>query len=426
MINNIILKNFKLFKAETTLPLSNLNLLTGINGRGKSTVLQSLLLMKQSPEYDRTTNKIIFNGDDVKLGSFKDVKNVNTPPSEYIELGFEYSDFKIKYLLSQNTSDPMVGDISRIEISGVLAMSSPTEIEFNLQKKGESFEVTKIKGAEDEPFTTYLYDLFISEIALVSFHENWDCEEVRKSLNFSKVHYVSADRVGPKLFYNEKSLKEFYTVGSLGEDTVNVLYHSKEQSVDATFVDSIAKLFHVSTEDLGRTVDLQTQFWLSKIFDGAKYEIKHVEEANLLTFGISPDGTFNYYKPTNVGYGFSYVLPIIIEGLIAKPGDILIVENPEAHLHPHAQSILAKFLTLVSLKSVQVIIESHSEHILNGLRIPIYDNVISKDHLNVLYFDRNVENYFTRIDVGEKGKISNWPPDFFDQSTKDLNYLFGI
>lgn len=423
MIKKLILKNFKLFKTETSIPLSNLNLLTGINGRGKSTVLQSILLMKQSPEFDRTTSKLFFNGEDVKLGSFKDVKNVSTQSSENIELSFQYDKFIIKYLLNQNTNDLMVADINEIDVKGLI---EGADVDFKLIKNGDFYDVRKLFQNENGSFTTNLYDLFINDITLAQHSENWDCEAVKSTINFSKVHYVSADRVGPKLFYKEKSLKEFPTVGALGEDTVNVLYHSKETPVDAAFVDNISRLFHVATEDLGRTVDLQAQFWLSKIFDGAKYEIKPVEEANLLTFGISPDGTFNYYKPTNTGYGFSYVLPIIIEGLIAKPGEILIVENPEAHLHPHAQSILAKFLTLVSLKNVQVIIESHSEHILNGLRIPVYDNVIPKEHLNVLYFDRNLENYFLQIDIGDKGKISNWPPDFFDQSTKDLNYLFGI
>ena len=146
----------------------------------------------------------------------------------------------------------------------------------------------------------------------------------------------------------------------------------------------------------------------------------------MLTFNISPDGTFNYYKPTNVGFGYSYVLPIIVAGLIAQPGDLLIVENPEAHLHPHAQSIIAKFLTLVSLNDVQVIIESHSEHILNGLRIPVYDKIISSNDLNVLYFDRNYEQPYIKIKIEDDGGITNWPLDFFDQSTKDLNYLFGL
>lgn len=92
------------------------------------------------------------------------------------------------------------------------------------------------------------------------------------------------------------------------------------------------------------------------------------------------------------------------------------MENPEAHLHPCAQSIISKFLTLVSLNDVQVIIESHSEHILNGLRIPVYDKIIPADNLNVLYFDRTFETPFIKINIEKDGGIKDWPADFFDQS----------
>ena len=95
-------------------------------------------------------------------------------------------------------------------------------------------------------------------------------------------------------------------------------------------------------------------------------------------------------------------------------------------MHPAAQSNLAKFLTLVSLNGVQIFIESHSEHILNGLRIEVYDKVIQNKDLNVLYFDKDLETVFKKIKVEEDGGIKNWPPNFFDQATKDLNYLFGI
>jgi predicted ATPase len=119
-------------------------------------------------------------------------------------------------------------------------------------------------------------------------------------------------------------------------------------------------------------------------------------------------------------------LPIIDSGLIAKPGEILIIENPEAHLHPYAQSIIAKFLSLVSKTGVQVFIESHSDHILNGLRIEVYDQVIKNEDLNVLYFDNDLDSIYTKIEIDSEGGVLNWPEKFFDQATKDLNYLYGM
>jgi predicted ATPase len=421
MINKVVLKNFKLFKEETSIPLSNINLLTGINGRGKSTVLQAFLLMKQSPGFDRTTNKLILNGEDVSLGGFIDIRNVRTRP---ISFKFIYDNFFIKYDFQENIEDPMVADIKQVTIRSI---GTPQKFEYKLKRNKDAFKLTSTYNKKFTPLTVSLYDMFISETSLALNKKVLeDCNYVNDNVNFSKVHYVSSDRIGPQLYHHDKTLKGFFSVGPRGEDAVMVLYHSKNKPVGKKFINNLGKFFHVIPEEIGTTVELQVGFWLDKLFSGAKYEIKPIPSANLLTFKISPDGGFEYFTTTNVGYGYSHVLPLLVAGLIAEPGEILIVENPEAHLHPHAQSMIAKFLTLVSLNDVQVIIESHSEHILNGLRIPVYNGVIPNSHLNVLYFARENQKYFKKIFVNEKGGISDWPQDFFDQATRDLNYLFGF
>ena len=82
MINKLILQNFKLFKDKIEFPLSKLNLLTGVNGRGKSSVIQPLLLLMQSPAHDRNSDSIQFNGNCVSLGSFEDAKNIENTIKE--------------------------------------------------------------------------------------------------------------------------------------------------------------------------------------------------------------------------------------------------------------------------------------------------------------------------------------------------------
>jgi predicted ATPase len=132
------------------------------------------------------------------------------------------------------------------------------------------------------------------------------------------------------------------------------------------------------------------------------------------------------YRPVNVGFGYSYALPIIVSGLVAKPGERLIVENPEAHLHPYAQSQLIKFLAKVSATGVQVFIESHSDHVLNAMRIAVLDKVIEHGNLNVLYFDRSASQRVEQIPVKEDGSIEYWPVGFFDQTDKDFERLFSV
>ena len=420
MLTKLILKNFKLFKDQTEVPLAQINLFTGVNGRGKSTVLQSFLLLMQSTQHDRTTENIHFNGSCVNLGFFEDVKNIQNGPSTPVSLGFIFSSevihYGIDYTIIYEPEDQLIGKISNIMINGGY---EGKPFQYAITQEGDSMLFSDIQG--NKIHFPSIYDLFIP-----SQFQDEILSNIYNSLSFLKVHYISADRIGPKLYYTSVSQKKFNSTGATGENTVSTLFHSRDLIVDANFIDNISAFFNVVTEELDKTVAGQTNFWLDKIFYGAKYEIKEVVETNLLKFQISPDGNFDFHKPTNVGYGFSYILPIIVSGLISKPGEMMIIENPEAHLHPYAQSVIAKFLTLVSLKDVQVIVESHSEHILNGLRIPVFEGIIKKEDLNVLYFDRSEKSQFSVIELDTEGGIRNWPKDFFDQSTKDFNHLLGL
>ena len=119
-------------------------------------------------------------------------------------------------------------------------------------------------------------------------------------------------------------------------------------------------------------------------------------------------------------------MPIIVSGLIAKNNQILIVENPEAHLHPKAQSRLIKFLAKVSKTGVQVLIESHSDHILNALRIAVLDKIVTSEQANILYFPQKIGQPIVQIVIQPDGKIEEWPEGFFDQMDIDFNRLFGI
>ena len=408
MLNKITLQNFKLFKNKVEIPLSNLNLLTGINGRGKSTVLQSFLLMKQSPEFNRNTNKLIFNGDYIQLGNIKDVKNIDSSLNDNIEFGFHYladsgDAFNVIYKFKANEDNSLDATINEILIENLKGFKN-----YKIFEKGNKVVCVDEEGKEDE-HSNY-FNLFIkSEDKIIS--------TIESTINLSKIHYVSADRIGPKLYYSKQSLKEFASVGSIGENTINLLWHKQNEPV----YDNLCE-----DEDLPKIVETQLNYWFGLIFDGAKTKLNEINETELLSFRFNTGATPNYCLATNVGYGFSYILPIIVSGLIAKKGEILIIENPEAHLHPFAQSILARFLTKVSENGVQVIIESHSEHFLNGLRVSVFDKIIRNDQLNILYFDNNLEKPYVKIDVDDDGGIEKWPSNFFDQATKDLNHLFGI
>lgn len=365
MIESISLTNFKLFKEKTIFDhLKKINLLTGVNGRGKSTFLQSMLLAKQTLLKSTSVKRLILNGDYVSLGNALDVKNEETSRDEPIE--FTYIVKGNEYVFSYHADER---DNQTLENSGM------------------------------EPNV--------------------------KSVGLDRVQYISAERIGPRLQYIKSSSD--FVVGAKGEYAVDVLARSikNEEVIPESFVKMIAKLFSMEEDEIERGVNEQVEYWMTKMFSKTVVNVQPIEDANIDVMKFSALKSRGS-KPTNVGFGYSYAFPILVAGLTSKDGDVLIIENPEAHLHPSAQSVIAKFLACVAMQGVQVFIESHSEHILNSLRVMIKQNRIENEDVKVLYFDSEYPTHFKSIPIDPKGRLPEWPNGFFDQAEKDLNILLDL
>uniref|UniRef100_UPI00131525A3 AAA family ATPase n=1 Tax=Candidatus Symbiothrix dinenymphae TaxID=467085 RepID=UPI00131525A3 len=212
------------------------------------------------------------------------------------------------------------------------------------------------------------------------------------------------------------NLPEFLHVGPRGEHTINILANSMN-------LNNVNDLLYRGND--AKSVLQQTIEWLGYIFDGAKIDIKGRDKESSVLYMLLNNKNNSYtYKPANVGFGYSYVLPLIVTGLIAKPGEIIIIENPEAHLHPKAQARIAEFFAKIASCGVQVFIESHSEHILNGLRVSALNPeiAISTKDISIHYFNESFKP--EKLEMNEKAKILNWPNGFFDQQENDLAEIF--
>ena len=111
----------------------------------------------------------------------------------------------------------------------------------------------------------------------------------------------------------------------------------------------------------------------------------------------------------------------------ANKGDLLLIENPEVHLHPAGQALMGQFLAEVAAAGVQVLVESHSDHILNGIRRAVKKGMLNVAKVSLHFFmprGGDVEQVTSPI-MDEKGTIDCWPDGFFDQFDKDLNYFAG-
>ncbi|MTD67754.1 DUF3696 domain-containing protein [Flavobacterium sp. LC2016-13] len=366
MINKVILRNFKCFNDETIFNTKRLNLLTGINGRGKSSLLQSILVITQSNwnVWEKEENPIYLNSSYIELGGYADIKNSYTTQRD-IYIGFEINigfDTQIQYVIKENEHDNLTLN------------------------------------------------------AMINYDKNrLNVKQI--STFFKNIHYVSADRIGPKKYVEKISIPKSIHTGAKGEYAINVLFYSEK--LDLT-VDE--KLY------LGKdsySIVNQTEEWLNYILDGANLNlIGKEDESSVLSLLMNNKKDGKTYKAINIGFGYSYILPLIVTGLIAKPGEVIIVENPEAHLHPRAQSRISEFFARVASTGVQVFIESHSEHILNGLRVASLNKDIEIDNLdiNILYFNEEFEHY--ELQINEKGKVEHWPAGFFDQQDIDISSIF--
>ncbi len=359
MITELQITNFKCFGKAKPFEFSKLNLLTGINGRGKSSLLQALLILSQSARKNPLLEKLFIKGELINLGNFDDIKNSETPRGENIQFNFTFfeiiDEFKIEY--TENPDDSLYANLVK---------------------------------------------------------DQYNIELLSKKIK--PIHFVSADRLGPVNYVEKTTLPTFVNVGPRGEHTINILANSIN-------LDNVNDVLYRGNDS--KSIIQQTIEWLGYILEGAKVEIKGKDKDSSVLYMLLNNKNNAYgYKPANVGFGYSYILPLIVTGLIAKKDEIIIIENPEAHLHPRAQSRIAEFFAKVATCGVQVFIESHSEHILNGLRVNALNPEISihHDELIIHYFNESFEA--EKLIMDDKGKIANWPNGFFDQQEIDLSEIF--
>jgi Uncharacterized conserved protein len=175
----------------------------------------------------------------------------------------------------------------------------------------------------------------------------------------------------------------------------------------------------------------QAEAWLRDICPGVNVQAEEVPGTDLVRlsygfFGRAGIRSSNFrYRPTNVGFGLTYALPVVVACVAAQPGTLLLLENPEAHLHPRGQSMLARLACLAVSTGVQVVIESHSDHVLNGIRLAVKEGLLDSGQATVHYFSRDDEGRIaiSTPTIGQDGMLSEWPAGFFDEWDRALDRL---
>lgn len=376
MISNIEIKNFKSIKSKV-FALRNLNVLLGLNGQGKSSFIQSLLLLRQSKGH--LTEHLNLNDEKlIRIGKAKDA--LYQYAKENMSFQVEFSESKILNLFFEYVSDS---------------------------------DIMKVKDSSNRLDTPMDEALFTN--------------------NFQ---YLSADRVEPKSLHSKSysSITIDRNIGKKGEYTVHFLEVHGDENIafeNCIHSDTIVSVNNKNEKFKDKRLIHQVNLWLSEI--SPEVQIKTTDLTSdfvQLAFEYKQPtfGETNAFKPENVGFGISYGLHVVTALLSAKPGALLVIENPESHIHPKGQAKLGELIALVAQNDVQIIIETHSDHIVNGIRVGIKEEKLSKDKAMLFYFKKIVEEQeqysaITDIVLDKNGTLSEYPENLLDEWTNQLAKL---
>jgi len=235
------------------------------------------------------------------------------------------------------------------------------------------------------------------------------------SLDKRHVYYLPANRIGPEDSY----LKNFDQVNFLGnraEFIVDFLYKNRKLEVAPALIADTASV----------TLEYQVNYWLERLF-GIKNTIRDIGLSNSLSVEFSL-GNGKPVRPYHIGSGVSFATGVLVSCLSAKLDDIVVIENPEIHLHPKAQSNLTEFLCFAANAGIQVILETHSDHVFNGIRKAIVKKEFVNTDVAVHFFhlDENALSKNTVIGLNEHGRVMTHCKGLFDQFDDDLDQILGL
>jgi len=374
-MNYLKINHFKCF-VDADININALTIMAGANGNGKSTAIQALLYLRRTIEHC----------------------------GEWLDDGF--------ILNKVNGMDVPLNGVYCLALgnSSFVLNRNALEDEITLGLFNEEEEITVSYHVDNREPKLYLTPKTPQTTASADF-----------PIFKQQFYYLNAERIGPRISQGMQ-FSDYPNAGWQGETTAQLLslengYFKVEN--DRMFPGTNSNYLYE-----------QVNFWLDFIMKGVK--IKVDTSPNTLTAQILIENQFTSSDPTlstNLGFGISYILPILATALTAKKGCFFIIENPEAHLHPSAQSKMGRFLAMAANAGLYVITETHSDHLINGIQIAVAEEKINNETVTINFFNQqenSLQPEVQPITITTKGELSEWPNGFFDQTQMDYAQLFNL
>lgn len=465
MIRSFRLRNFKAFEDTGDIGLKPLTVLAGVNSGGKSSILQGLLLLKQTLDQEPRGGDLNLGGPLVEASSLRDLTH-GKPPLNQCEIGFSFlldftipkkvteeyfPDFEwpgsdeempiqtaIDYTFGFKTHRSGKKCIIVTECRVAPRLGSGTDAEMLLQLRKGHFKV-RMRGcrlpqmyrkkafvdawgysmipyflvpkppqsdggdkAEREPMA--LPSLFRAQLA-----------SLERSLT-SDIVYLGPLREEPRRAYLRSS-SGIPGIGRKGENAAQILWLEKDEEIEyvpvgasepvkTRLIDAVCDVFGTMGLSASLSVSAEKSMFYQVLLDIA-----------------TPRGKGDV-TIADVGFGVSQLLPIVMVGLRSDPGDLLVFEQPEIHLHPMLQANLADFLIALTRQGKRILLETHSDHIIHRLRRRAAEDAADqlKDQISILFVRPGTGSGGSLVEpltVDQYGQISNWPPDFLPEAAME-------
>jgi predicted ATPase len=448
MLTKLRIQNFKAWKDTRSIRLAPLTVLFGTNSSGKSSLGQFLLMLKQTVE--SPDRKSIFNTGDsnsavnpVNLGSYLEMVHKRDSRAK-ITFSYEWQLAEPLSITDPRSTQKFSGD--KIAFDAEVGPVTPDQpalsvhsLEYHLKnvqqeslrvgmqpiplKKGKykvsatPYELTRKQQKVWEPGAPVRFYGFPDEVT--AYYQNADFVQdfnLATERLFKSIYYLGPLREKAARLYHWSG-GEPESVGFSGRDTISALLAARERQINDGFRQKRKKFEELIASKL-KEMGLIDSFEVNQISQKRReYEVK-----------VKTPGATDFVDLPDVGFGISQVLPVLVECFYAPPNSIIIMEQPEIHLHPKAQTCLADlFIDVISARedgrdrNIQLIVETHSEHFLRRLQRRIAEQAIENNKV-AAYFAHLVGKEFSldelKIDIF--GNILNWPENFFGDEVGDL------
>ncbi|MBP5788034.1 MAG: DUF3696 domain-containing protein [Kiritimatiellae bacterium] len=374
MIRNLELINFKCYKTAT-IGFAPLTVFAGMNAVGKSTAMQALAFLRQSFFSRDAMAGVPVNGPLVSFGQMDDLL---------------YSHVEAR------NADAVLG----------------VGVEFSVGAGKVGFEGRRVPNDEST--------IDAGQTVSVKRFEGVKTDEALFSGDFA---YLCADRVGPRTAFRAPTADE-QKINRFGNRGEFCAWHLASRKLSRLL---LPELVIENNGVVANSLIQQVSAWMGRMGRPLRVsaDMNERQRSAWLSFSFleGNDGYGMDYSPANVGFGLTYSLPVFVVLLSLPRGGLALIENPEAHLHPHGQVAMGEFISKVAASGVQVVVETHSDHVLNGIRLAVKKEVIPDGCVKLNFVAKGggesaVEIVSPRI--LPSGAIDIWPEGFFDEYENTL------